>query len=241
MRSAAATGERSGWLRRRDARAKLGGLVAVSLGVTVAGPTGLLAGAVTAGGAVAAAGLRFRAVAWQLRAVLPIVALGTLARAATVEGALWSLDGLVAGLVASGRFVVLVAFALAVSSTTPAADLALAIEWVLAPIPFVAATDWATMFGAAVRFFPLIGDEVATVRDAQRARLGDRRGVVSRLVGLLVASVASTLRRADALALAMRSRAYTGTRTSRRRLRFRAPDGAMLVGAATWSVAVAVL
>jgi len=137
--------------------------------------------------------------------------------------------------------VLLIALALVVSSSTPAADVGLAVEWLLRPVPLVNETDWATMFAAAVRFFPLIGEEVDVVRDAQRARLGDERGTVSRLVGLLVAVVAGTLRRADALALAMRARGYRGTRTSRRALRFDRLDVALLLGSVGWAVAVAVL
>ena len=236
-----ATDEVDGRLADRDARATLGALVAVSLGLTAAGPAGLGVGAITLVGTLRVAGLRLRSMARQLRIVTPVLVLATVGRAATVETGLWSVEALVAGLLASGRFVLLIAFALVVSATTRPSDVALAVEWLLRPVPFVRETDWATMFAAAVRFVPLIGEEVGTVRDAQRARLGDERGVVSRLVGLLVATVAGTLRRADALALAMRSRAYRGTRTSRRALRFRRWDAALVVGSVLWAAAVAVL
>lgn len=241
MRSLTAAADGESWLHRRDARAKLAGLVAVSLGVTAAGPRGVAVGALAATAVGGVARLPLRTLAWQLRAVLPIVVLGTLARAATVDAGLWSVDGLLAGVLASARFVLLIAFAVAVAGTTTPREVAAAVEWLLRPVPGVAAADWATMFGAAVRFLPLIDEEVAAVRDAHRSRLGGERGVLDRLVRVLVGTVAGTLRRADALALAMRGRAYAVTRTPRAVPAFGVADAALTAGGAAVAVAVAVL
>lgn len=222
------------FLHAADARAKLLSLIAVSLALTWASAAATVAVGLLAYAAARSAGVGARELLRDVRLVLVILVVGTVARTASDPGGV--VAGAAAGAVASARFVVIIALAYVVSATTRPTDVRLAVESFLAPVPRANETDWGTMFAVAARFFPLVFDESRRVRDARKARLGGRRGWYSRARSTALTLLTRTFRRADTLALAVEARAYSTDRTSLRTLEWARRDTA-LTGA---SVAVAV-
>lgn len=222
-------------LRAADARAKLVALVVVSLALTWASAGAILAVGFLTYFVVRSEGVKGRELLRDIRLVLLILVVGAGARALSdPEGIV---AGVAAGTVAAGRFVVIIALAYIFSATTRPSDVRLAIESLLAPVPFVNEKDWGTMFAVAARFFPLVSDEARRVREAREARLGDEQRWYTRVRSTAFASLTRSFRRADTLALAMESRGYDSRRTSLRRLEWKNTDTAFVVV----SFAVAVL
>jgi energy-coupling factor transporter transmembrane protein EcfT len=225
-------------LHRVDARAKLVALVVVSLALTWASaPVTASLGGVTYL-AARSAGVSAREILRDVRLVLVVLVVGTVARALSDPAGV--VPGAAAGVVASGRFVVIIALAYIVSATTRPGDVRLAVESFLAPVPRVEGADWGTMFATAARFFPLVFEESRRVRDARKARLGGRRSWYSRVRSTAFALLTRTFRRGDTLALAVESRAYSSDRTSLRRLVWERKDTEfVLVSVFVAAVAVA--
>lgn len=223
------------FLHAADARAKFAGLVFVSLSLTWASAGATIGVGFLAYVVALSADVRARDMLRDVRLVLVILVVGAGARALSdPEG---FVAGAAAGTVAAGRFVVIIALAYVFSATTRPADVRLAVERFLAPLPFVSEKDWGTMFAAAARFFPLVSEEARRVREARKSRLGDEQGWYTRVRSTAFASLTRSFRRADTLALAMESRGYSSERTSLRKLEWRRTDTALLCA----SVVVAVL
>jgi len=223
------------FLHAADARAKFVALVVVSLALTWASAWATVGVGVLAYATALSAGVRARDMLRDVRLVLVILVVGAGARALSdPEG---FVAGAAAGTVAAGRFVVIIALAYVLSSTTRPVDLRLSLKYFLAPLPFVNEKDWGTMFAAAARFFPLVSEEARRVREARKSRLGDEQGWYTRVRSTAFASLTRSFRRADTLALAMESRGYSSERTSLRKLEWRRADTALLCA----SVVVAVL
>lgn len=227
-----------GVLHRADARAKLVGLVVVSLALARASGPATAGVGLVAYLAARSAGVGVRELLRDARLVLFVIIVGTVARAVSDPDGI--AEGAVAGTVVSARFVVIIALAYVVSATTRPGDVRLAVEWFLAPVPRVNETDWGTMFAAAVRFFPLVFDESKRVREARRARLGGRQPWHRRVRSTAFTLLTRSFRRADTLALAMEARGYSGERTSLRSLGWKRDDTA-LVGASVIIAAGAVV
>lgn len=218
------------FLHDADARAKLTGLVVVSVALTWASAGATVAVGVLAYAAALSADVRARELLHDVRLVLVILVVGAGARALSdPEG---FVAGAAAGTVAAGRFVVIIALAYVVSATTRPADVRLAVESFLSPVPLVNEKDWGTMFATAARFFPLVSEEARRVREARKSRLGDEQGWYTRVRSTAFASLTRSFRRADTLALAMESRGYSSERTSLRRLEWQHSDTALLCAAA---------
>ena len=209
-----------------DARAKLVALVAVSLALTWASAVATAAVGVLTYAAARSAGVAGRELLRDVRLVLVILVVGTVARAASDPAGI--VTGTAAGVVASSRFVVIISLAYVVSATTRPGDVRLAVEAFLAPVPRVKETDWGTMFSTAARFFPLVFEESRRVREARKARLGGQRGWYSRVRSTAFTLLTRTFRSADTLALAVEARGYSSERTSLRRLRWRRTDTAFV-------------
>lgn len=131
-----------------------------------------------------------------------------------------STEGLVRSVTAVARIVLLVGFALVLSSTTMPTEVASALARLMGPLARlgVPVGGIATATSVALRFIPITAEEVDRIRCAQRAR-GARLdgGVIATLRGwrqVLVPLVVALLRRADDLAEAMIDRCYTGEQTS---------------------------
>lgn len=222
-----------------DARAKLTALVVVSLALTWAS-----AGVTAAIGVVTylvarSAGVSARELLRDVRLVLVILVVGTVARAVSDPAGL--VPGAVAGTVASARFVVIIALAYTVSATTRPGGIRLAVESFLEPLPSVEETDWGTMFATAARFFPLVFEESRRVRDARKARLGERRSWYSRVRSTAFTLLIRTFRRADTVALAVEARAYSSERSSLRGLVWERTDTAFVLVACSVAVVAVVV
>lgn len=131
----------------------------------------------------------------QLRSVLPVVAAIVLAQGLVVT---WQQGGLV-GL----RILLVVAAAGLVTLTTPVTDMLTVLEWLCRPLRVLGVdpTRVGLTLAMAIRFVPLLGDRLATIRAAQRARGVERPGV-----GVVSPLLVGTLRMADGLADALDAR-----------------------------------
>lgn len=130
-------------------------------------------------------------------------------------GITWT--GLLRGVVAVSRILLLLALALVVTSTTSSTEIADALCSLLYPFSKLGlpVDDIAMTVSIALRFIPLTAEELVRVRDAQRARgvnfdEGSAPDRLRRWLSVLTPLVVALFRNADDLAKAMRERCYTG-------------------------------
>ena len=233
---------------RLDARVKIVLLVLATVATFAASvPSGLaivLAGLVCA---LAASRTSPLTVLRGLRPAALILGLSVLANAVVLVGQPGiSMDGLVRSVTAVARIILLVGFALTLSSTTMPTDVAAALASLMSPLARlgVPVGGIATATSVALRFIPITADEVERIRCAQRARGAVLEGSLAvTLRGwrqVLVPLVVALLRRADDLAEAMSARCYTGEQTSMAEP-LRPRDWAALALATVWALAAALL
>ncbi len=126
------------------------------------------------------------------------------------------------GVTAVVRILILVGFSLAVSSSTTATQISDAVVRLLRPLAHfgmpVAALG--TVLSLALRFIPLVSEELGRIRLAQRARGArfDEGGLVERIRiwgSVLTPLVVGLFRRADRLAEAMSARCYDASSEGR--------------------------
>lgn len=146
--------------------------------------------------------------------------------------------GLHRGATVAWQFLCLVSAGLLLTLTTPPALLVTGLERLLKPagrlgVPYA---EIALMVSLALRFLPMLIEELAQIRCARLARGSDpRSGTPSKRLravsALVVPLILGTFRRADALIEAMEARGYgPGPRTAMRILRFTPLDvGACLL------------
>lgn len=224
-------------LEEVDVRAKFLALVLLSVTLYMASAASVAGLAFVIAGVYLLSGIRLRELAGEMKLVLVIVAAGVVGRVATEP----TFHGLFEGVVAGGRFVVIVALAYLVATTSSSGEMEAAVASVFRRLPFVRESDWAAMFGAAVRFLPVVSDEAREVKRAHDSRLGDRRRFDHRLKTLAYPMLVGSLRRADTLALAMASRAYSPDRSRLLRLQWRRRDSLTVSVAAGAAAALALL
>ena len=160
-------------------------------------PLALGAALLVTGGLFALARLPVRAVAEQLRPLLPVLALFFAVQVAFAD---WQ-----AATVMVGRFALLVLLATLVTLTTRASDMIDTLEralGVLRPLG-VNAGKLSLMLSLTIRLIPVLLDLVQQIRMAQRAR-----GVERSAAALLVPLMVKTLRMADNLSDALEARGY---------------------------------
>ncbi len=141
-------------------------------------------------------------------------------------------EGLYTGTFTTWQFLLLVVTAAFLTMTTSPSELVNAIERLLRPFKRMGlpSDDVAMMISLALRFVPTLLDEIARTRDAQTARGArfNQGGIMKRLraiSSLVLPVILSTLRRADALAVAMEARGYGGgDRTMLQELSLRRAD-----------------
>lgn len=176
-----------------------------------------------------------------VRPILPIVIFTFLVHVFTMEGtAIFSVagfsvtaEGIQHGIFISYRLMLLLMYSSLLTFTTPPLLLTDAMEWILSPFRRVGvpAHELAMMMTIALRFVPTLLEEAEKIMLAQRARGVDFSGSIwqriKSFIPILVPLFISSFRRADALALAMEARCYTGGegRTRTRELIFRTRDG----------------
>ncbi len=123
-------------------------------------------------------------------------------------------EGLSQGGLVALRFFLVMVLGLIFSATTRPADLKAAVQWFLAPIPFIPEKRVGIMISLALRFLPLIFSQAGETRQAIRARCGSRqKNPVKRITTLGLALLTRSVQSADGLAMAMEARCYTDTRT----------------------------
>lgn len=220
--------ERTGESRlvyRLDARVKLVLLMASVIAVLAAGSPGAIAiWALLLCLVASSAGVGPARVLRQLRPVAAILAFILCANLVSCDGTAplhlagpVGLDAARAGraLVAIVRIVLMVMLSLMVTITTDATDVADACVRLARPLGRLGlpVDDMGLVLSLALRFIPVVSEEIERVRGAQRARGADFEagGLISRIrawLTVLVPVVVGLFRRADAIGLSMEARCY---------------------------------
>lgn len=221
--------------QRLDVLAKLGLLLAYSVALFIAHrPWALGAlGALLVGVALAAR----VSLASIMRTAAPVYLIAAFLLAYNVASAGW-----VAGLLVAARIVLLAWASMVLVYASSEAELTGGLRRLLAPLGKLGlpAHDFATALSLALRFMPLMAEELAVVRAAQASRGACFQGAgpiaaLKAYSGLMVPVMVGLFRRADRLACAMDARCFGGSKspTSLNAARFGLRDGvALVVGAA---------
>lgn len=218
--------ERQSSLHSLDGRVKLAALAALSLASLSAGLTALALAAAAALGLLALARCPLFSCLAGLKWYLVLLACVLLARTLTTPGEQllplsWlpaTREGLLAGFELSGRLLVIALLGLLLTFTTRPSHIRVAVEWFMAPLPFIPHRQVATMIGLLVRFIPVILNHSAELDEALRARaLDNRKNPVRRTTFLAMPLLRRTFVTADRLAQAMEARCYGEGRAVRSR------------------------
>lgn len=185
-------------------------------------------------------GLAIRLFLGNLRPLLPLVLLTVLLHGLWTQGetttvlgiAEISTEGLHRGLFLASRLVAIVIVVAFLTLTTSPLELADGLESLLRPLEQlkVPVHEMALTATIALRFVPILVDEVSRLQNAQLSRGADFGGGPIRrirsFVPLLVPLFVSAFGRADRLATAMEARCYQGAegRTRYHELKFRLPE-----------------
>lgn len=214
-------------LARLDARIKIVGLLALALCVFLCHNLAAIAiWLLVAGLLLRTAGLGPRRALLALRPVCLVLAFALCANLVSCDGgADLSLVGPAGidisagarGLVSVLRIVVLVAGSVAVAEATEPTEVSDAVVRLLRPLTRVGLPVGAlgTVLSIALRFIPLVGDELRRIRSAQQVRgvRFDEGSLVRRIrawTAVLTPLIVGLFRRADRLATAMAARCYAG-------------------------------
>ena len=175
-------------------------------------------------------------VIWGYRFLLPLLAAAVLFELVTLGPPWVDLAAAVDPALASYRTLLIVAVAAGYVRTTPARESRAAVQWAIPGKP-------GRLLGAGVglvfRFLPLLRRDLAAIRDAEKARLGDRRPTRERLATVGAAGLRRAFARADRLATALSARCFSWNATLPR-IRFGAVDAPALLLAAGLAVAAVV-
>jgi len=193
-------------VHRLDPRSKLlvqASFVAAAFVYTT--PRGLAALTALVAGMLAVARTSPRRSLWEFRYVFPLLVAAPLLEGATI-GTPWFVVADAVGPALAGYRVVLVLLVTAAYvRTTPVRESRAAIQWAVPGKP----GQFLGMGAAFVfRFLPVLQDDVARIRDAQRARIGTERSVAERIELLVVATLNRAFERADTFALALQARCF---------------------------------
>lgn len=159
-------------------------------------------------------------------------------------------SGWLAGVAVAARLVLLVWASLLLMALSTPMELSEALRRLLSPLGRLGlpVRDFTTSLSIALRFMPLLSEELRAVRAAQASRGAafEDAGLVRRLRaygGLMVPVLVGLFRRADRLAAAMEARCYgaSGEPTSLVERRFSAGDGAVLLVGVAACVAFALV
>jgi energy-coupling factor transport system permease protein len=124
-----------------------------------------------------------------------------------------SLGGILFGLGIVGKLVLIMVASIYLISTTPMEQLLAGLQAIRVPNAI------GLMMSTAIRFIPTMNSEVATIKDAQRARGAGsakqqkgRGQAVQGILPLFVPMIVTSMRRADTMAMSMVSRGYGFTK-----------------------------
>lgn len=201
-------------MHRCDARAKILVLLACSIGVFfVRSGVGLAVIAAVIGLLIVLARIPLRVMGGMLVPVFVLAAFSFLFSVIAQP----DFNGVLRGLFFAVRMVVLVAASFLVCLTTSSNELLDAFADLISPLRAVKAPvdDIALTLALSVRFIPLVEQEFASIRAAQKARGAESAGSFVRQLGIAGSAFASLFvglfRHADALALSMDARCYGAT------------------------------
>lgn len=208
-----------------DARVKICLLCLVSAGVFTARSLGaVLMWFVLLGVAASMSGVPVRAVTRALKPMTVILAFTLLANLISCDGNPQAFAvgpvgvdvvGGIRGLKAVLRIVLLVGFALTVSASTTPTQVSDSIVRLLRPCARwgLSVAQLGAVLSLALRFIPLVGEELSRIQMAQRARGAsfDGGGLLVRIkawVSIFIPLLTSLMRRADCIGTAMAARCY---------------------------------
>ena len=221
---------RSSTLHRLDPRVKLAAMMALSLAGLDGGLLGLVLACFAGGVALVLARCPLIACLAAMRWYAILLFCVVVSRSLTTPGDPLLPDGtgfplvaqlpitrqgLADGLLLALRLFFVALLGLLLTLTTQPSRLRAAVEWFLAPLPFVPHRQVATMIGLLVRFIPVILNQAGEVGEALRARaIDNRRNPWRRVTCLAMPLVRRTFVTADRLAMAMEARCYGNERTA---------------------------
>lgn len=222
------------FVHRLDARLKLAACVALLAALLLArGYLVNIALLIAIIGLVAAARLPLAYLLASLKPALPFIIILTVMQLlfygrGTGGSAVWvewgslviSAEGVQLVVVSLIRFIGLLLCVSLLTNTTTSSALTHGVEWWLRPLTAIGLPghELALVLAIALRFLPILGEELEAIGQAQASRT-ITTGAVSRwhfmagarrIANLIVPLFVSTLRRADELALAMQARCYQG-------------------------------
>ena len=209
-------------LHRLDTRCKLFMLALFSLASLATGFTGCAVALAVLFFFLTTAGIAPLTVLWQLRYFILMLGVICLTRALTTPGTAMICffqitvtgQGLVTGALVALRFFLVMLTGLLFSVTTRPASVKAAVQWYLAPLPWVPEKRVGVMIGLALGFLPLILRQAQEAGDAVQARCGNlEKNPVKRLAHLALPMVTRAFGSADHLILAMEARCYSEERT----------------------------
>jgi biotin transport system permease protein len=191
-------------------------------------PRGLAATTVLVAVVLAGSGTPVVASLRSYRGLLPFLFGGPLVAGAVLGPPWFDVDAASYSALASYRIVLVLLVGTAFVRTTPPRDSRAAIQWLLPGRVGV-------LLGAGVafvlRFLPVLQSDLASIRDAAAARLGDERGIVARIRVVGTAGLRRLFARSDQFALALQARCFAWNPTLPP-LRFARADAVVLAVAA---------
>lgn len=158
----------------------------------------------------------------QIKYFLVLLAVVFVFRAVTLSGDTsgmlpslhFSRRGAVEGTLVVWRFFLVMLLGILFSTTTRPSHLKAAVQWLLAPVPFIPEKRAGIMVSLFLRFLPMMVDQVRQVSLAQRARCGHlERNPVKRVMRPALPLLKKMVHSADDLALGMTARCYSEDRT----------------------------
>ena len=123
-------------------------------------------------------------------------------------------EGLFDGCMVVWRFFLVMISGILFTVTTRPSHVKAAVQWFLAPVPFVPEKRAGVMVSLFLRFLPLMVHQTREVAMAQRSRCGHlEKNPVKRVKRLALPLLKTMVQTADGLALGMTARGYTENRT----------------------------
>lgn len=189
---------------RLDPRTKL--LVQVTFAAAALAhttPRGLALLTVVAGGILVLSRVSPRTTIWEFRYALPLLVAGPVVAGGTFGDPWFVTSEAVETALASYRVLLVLFVSAAYVRTTAPRDSRVAIQ---RTIPGKPGQFLGVGIALVFRFLPVLQADLARVRDAMAARLGDERAVRERMQLVATAGLNRVFRRADTLALALQAR-----------------------------------
>ena len=123
-------------------------------------------------------------------------------------------EGVFEGCTVVWRFFLVMISGILFTVTTPPSHVKTAVQWFLAPVPFIPEKRAGIMVSLFLKFLPLMVHQAHEVSMAQRSRCGHlEKNPVKRVKRLALPLMKTMVQRADGLALGMTARGYTEDRT----------------------------